>query len=199
MIRLAVAHSFGLLETSSKWDLKSTLIIRFIRDIIGSDTPASVSVQQAVSLRDPGIFGPQWVSKISAPKAVDGDDVLAKLLAAVDATKADGAIYDKPTSVPVEAEWTGWREGVKESARAPTGLSESEIYDKMMQETTSDVTILYMHGGGLYLMDPAVNLQLLDTGSDIKLTPAIVSPTSLCSPREAYRWQMSQRTLPVSA
>lgn len=156
--RLAIAHSLGLLETSSKWDLKTTLIVRFIRSLL-SDKPTSISYQQKVGLRDPGIVGPIWISSITIPKLQSDDDVLAVLLQAVDARKEGGAKYDVPSVESIYAEWTGHRQGANAKTPHPKELSDSARYQKLMADTKHDSTVLYFHGGALYLMDVAVSIQ----------------------------------------
>ena len=156
LVRIAIAHSLGHLETSSKWSLKTTLIVNFVRSLLTRGPPKSISVQQAFSLKDPGIEGPMWVSKIIVP-APSERDALDKLLGAIDARKSPGAVYNIPTIDPIEAEWTGFRKGANSKAKPPTDLAESALYERMMEDTSSDVTILYIHGGALYLMDPATH------------------------------------------
>ena len=158
-MRIAVAHALGLLETSSKWDLRSTLIVRFVRSLLAKDSPASVSVQQAGSLRDPGVQGPVWVSKVTLP-APGERDVLDRLVAAIEDAKSPGAVYDVPAIEPVQAEWTGFRKGADARTKPLADLSDAQVYSKMMEEATSETTILYMHGGALYLMDPASHRQI---------------------------------------
>lgn len=47
---------------------------------------------------------------------------------------------------PVQAEWTGFRSGVKSDTPRPEA-SEEEQYNMLMEEVSSDVTVLYFHGG----------------------------------------------------
>jgi acetyl esterase/lipase len=157
MLRLAVAHSLGLLETSSKWDLKTTLIVNFIRSLLGAEPKRSIAVQQAVSIKDPGIQGAMWVSSIEIPKLENDDNVLAAFLKAVDAKKQEGAIYDVPEVEPIYAEWTGYRKDANDKTPHAKELSDAERYNKMMGDASNDITVLYFHGGALYLMDPAVS------------------------------------------
>lgn len=120
---------------------------------MASSHPDSVSRQQYFSLKDPGIKGQIWVSKITVP-APEEDDVRGILTAAIDALKEGGETYELPLVVPVEAEWTGYRVGVDSNRQRPD-LSEAQHYARLMKEVKSEVTILYFHGGAYYLMDPA--------------------------------------------
>ena len=85
--------------------------------------------------------------------APEEEDALSTLTTAIDALKTGGETYTTPPVVPVEAEWTGYRAGVDAKAPRPE-LSEQEHYNKLMSEVISKVTVLYFHGGALYLMDP---------------------------------------------
>lgn len=94
-----------------------------------------------------------WISKVAFP-VLEEDAVLKALTGAIDALKTGEEVFTVPPILPVEAEWTGYRAGVDSKAPRPD-LSEPEHYTKLMSEVTSDVTILYFHGGALFLMDPS--------------------------------------------
>ena len=149
----AIYHSLWLSDTSSKWDLKTELIVKLIRSFL-SGKPRPLGAQQAASLRDPGIKGKMWISKVTL-QAPESTDVLNILCKAVDDMKEDGnEKYTTPPICAVEAEWTGFRPAV-DSNRPRLDLTEEQHYKRLMAEVSSDVTILYMHGGVYYLMDPA--------------------------------------------
>lgn len=152
ILQTATFHTLGLSSTSSKWDLKTEVIIRLIRHIISNPKPDPIGKQQRWSLKDPGIKGRLWISKVAFP-APEEDGALLALATAIDALKTGDEAYTTPPVVPVEAEWTGYRAGVDTKAPRPE-LSEQEHYNKLMNEVTSDVIVLYFHGGALYLMDP---------------------------------------------
>lgn len=159
LIRLSIAHSLGLLETSSKWDLRTTLIVRFVRSLLTGDKPTTISQQQKITLRDPGISGPIWISSIVVPKLQANDNVFNTFLDAVDARKEKGAKYDIPESEDMYAEWTGYRAGASRRTSHDEGVSDATRYERLISDTKNDTTILYIHGGGLYLMDVAVSLR----------------------------------------
>ena len=140
-------------KTSSKWDLRTELVVKFIRALVSSPAPTPIGKQQRMSIRDPGIKGPMWISKITIPTPGE-DNVKTALVNAVDALKEGGEQYTLPEMVPVEAEWTGFRAGADGHRQRPD-LSEQQHYERLMKEVTSDVTVLYFHGGALFLMDPA--------------------------------------------
>jgi len=153
LLKTAVWHSLWLSPTSSKWDLKTELIIEMLRSILDSPHPTPLSRQQKASLKDPGIKGKMWISKATFPSP-GGEEVLTLLANAVEEMKEDGNIYTIPGLAPVEAEWTGYRANV-DANRPRLDLSEAQHYEKLMLEVSSDVTVLYFHGGAHFMMDPA--------------------------------------------
>ena len=96
-----------------------------------------------------------WISKITLP-VPEEDDVLNILNQAVDDLKEPGEIYTPAVMAAVEAEWTGYRANV-DSHRQRPDLSERQHYSKLMSEVKSDATILYFHGGALFMMDPCTH------------------------------------------
>lgn len=159
LAKSALLHTLWLSPTSTKVDLKTELVVAFIRSLLDSPTPNPISKQQAFSLKDPGIKGRMWVSKVTFPAPVESQeqDVLALLTRAIDDLKnMPNQQYTIPEVLPVEAEWTGYRPNVHKDRERPC-LSEQEHYENLMNDTTSDVTILYFHGGAHYMMDPATH------------------------------------------
>ena len=151
--KTALWHSLGLSATSSKWDLRTETTVRIIRSLMDNPEPTPISRQQRWSLKDPGIKGNMWISKVTLdrPEEVDIRDILIE---AVDAMNEAKGIYTTPSIIPVEAEWTGYRANVRHD-RPRLDLSEAQHYERLMAEVTSPVTILYFHGGAYYLMDPS--------------------------------------------
>lgn len=156
MILKTVAwHSLGFSETSTKWDLKTELLIHVVRSIINSPHQRPISVQQKASIRDPGVKGPMWISRVKFG-APPEDDVRQALFKTIDEMRTGDEIYAKPEFQTVEAEWTGYRPNVDKESPEPL-IPEEERYKKLMQDVHSEVTILYFHGGGFYLLDPAIH------------------------------------------
>ena len=153
LFKTAIWHSLWLSPTSQKWDLKTELIVKMIRSLLDSPNPTPISKQQRASLKDPGIKGKMWVSKVIF-QMPGTDDVQKVLLQAVHDLKEGGEIYTEPELAPVEAEWTGYRANV-DSNRSRLDLSEAQHYTKLMSEVSSDITILYFHGGAHFMMDPS--------------------------------------------
>lgn len=165
ILKTALFHALGLSPTASKWDLRTALIVNIVRDVLGNSPSSTISKQQEDTLRDPGIKGKMWVSKVTMP-APSEDALLDLLVKTIDALKQGNESYFRPTIVPVEAEWTGYRADVADNAPEPS-ISEAEKYENMMKEVTSDVTLLYFHGGALYLMDPCTQRSAVSKYSKI--------------------------------
>lgn len=155
MLNIALWHSLGISQTSTKWDLKTELIIKTLRSMFDSSHPTPISKQQKASLHDPGIKGKIWISK-TAFSVPEQDDVLKILNQAVEDLKEPSEKYTPPHMAAVEAEWTGYRANV-DNHRPRLDLSERQHYSKLMSEVKSDVTLLYFHGGALFMMDPCTH------------------------------------------
>ncbi|KAL8680657.1 MAG: hypothetical protein Q9186_003142 [Xanthomendoza sp. 1 TL-2023] len=152
--RTALWHTLWLSPTSSKWDLRTEITVNIIRTLMDSPQPTPLLKQQTWSLKDPGIKGPMWISKVTLPKPEE-QDIHHLLIEAIDRLNEGGeGTYTTPAILPVEAEWTGYRANVRHD-RPRLDLSEAQHYERLMREVTSPTTILYFHGGAHFLMDPA--------------------------------------------
>ena len=154
--KTAISHTLGFSEHSKQWDLRTALIVNVLRSFIVDSPPEPISKLQHLSVKDPGIKGRIWISKVTMPIPSE-DDVRQGLFKAIEGLKEPGAApggYMEPELLPVEAEWTGYRAGATKQS-APLRIPEEQQYKEMMKEVTSPVTVLYFHGGAHYLMDPA--------------------------------------------
>ncbi|KAF2633853.1 hypothetical protein BU25DRAFT_13972 [Macroventuria anomochaeta] len=156
MLKTALWHSIGQSATSSKWDLRTELTINILRDMIGPNSePSPISKIQRLTTKDPGIKGSVWVSKVKL-KVPEEDDVRQLLFKAIEDMGSGEEQWTKPSSQPLEAEWNGYRaQALDPKAPQPTDRDERQEYANMMKEVTSKVTLLYFHGGAMYLLDPA--------------------------------------------
>ncbi|KAI4168765.1 MAG: hypothetical protein LQ343_006147 [Gyalolechia ehrenbergii] len=150
--KTALWHSLWLSPTSSKWDLRTEITVRIIRSLLDNPKPTPLLEQQRWSVKDPGIKGKMWISKVTLAKPEE-EDIRNILTEAIDSMDGGRGTYTVPAIVPVEAEWTGHRANVRHD-RPRLDLSEVQHYEKLMAEVTSPVTILYLHGGVYYMMDP---------------------------------------------
>jgi acetyl esterase/lipase len=153
--KTAVWHTLGLSETSQQWDLKTELTVNVLRSFVDGK-PMPVSKAQRMFLKDPGVKGKMWISKVDLPAPTD-DGVRQALFKAIEGLKeADFGPggYLEPELLPVSAEWTGYRAGATKNS-ADLRIPDEQKYTELMKEVTSPATILYFHGGAYYLMDPA--------------------------------------------
>lgn len=154
ILKTALWHTLGQSNTSSKWDLRTELTVNILRDMMGSNSaPTPISKLQRLTSRDPGIKGRVWVSKVKLA-VPEEDDVRQMVFKAITDMGTGEEQWEKPENRPLEAEWNGYRAGVKPDEPEPAGMSEQEKYSELMKETSSKVTVLYFHGGAMYLMDP---------------------------------------------
>ncbi len=151
ILKTALLNALHLSANSSEQDTRTEVTITIIRKIASVSRPLSFT--QRLSLRDGGIKGPLWVSKVIC-FAPPESDVLSFLLGAIKELGDGTETFTTPSIAPVEAEWTGYRAGVDKKAPRPS-LSEADQYKSLMRETTAPATILYFHGGAYFLMDPA--------------------------------------------
>ncbi|CAG8973490.1 hypothetical protein HYALB_00002815 [Hymenoscyphus albidus] len=154
--KTAITHTLGRTEQSGKWDLRTALVTSLIRSYLLDSPPQAVSKSQKASLKDPGVKGRVWISKITMSPPAE-DDIRRSIFHIIESMKESGEAeggYREPEMVPVEAEWTGYRAAATKKS-PELNISEEEKYKEMMKEVTSPTTILYFHGGAHYLMDPA--------------------------------------------
>jgi hypothetical protein len=146
LLKTAVLNTLSLSPNASKQDLRTELTVSVIRELIR--TPNAIGKTQKGSRRDPGIKGKMWISKVTLPKPEDSDGLTPRdALDMAIKELGDGLQrYTLPETSAVEAEWTGYRNGVDANAPRPD-LSEAEHYEWLMSEVKSYVTTLYFHGG----------------------------------------------------
>ncbi|KAE8409390.1 alpha/beta-hydrolase [Aspergillus pseudonomiae] len=104
----------------------------------------SISVQQKATCRNDPVNGPFWVSKFSLPRPTD-DNSRELLLQLIDEANEHQVRYDRPESAPLDFEWVGYRSNVQKDTPEPA-IGEQEKFEKLMAETKSPLTILYLYG-----------------------------------------------------
>lgn len=152
LLKTVIYHTLSLSPTAQKWDLRTEVVVNMIRDFLNNSPPSTISEQQAMFLKDPGVKGRMWVSKVALPPPPE-DDVRQHVFAAIAALGTGTEEYTKPRLEPVGAEWLGFRGGVSDNEPEPS-MTEQEKYHSLMGEVKNQTTILYFHGGSNYLMDP---------------------------------------------
>ncbi|KAF4546545.1 hypothetical protein BFW01_g2819 [Lasiodiplodia theobromae] len=154
LLKTAFLNAFSMSPNSSKWDLKTELIIALLRSELSKVPPPTITEQQNNTTKIPEVKGPMWVSKVTM-SAPPEDDIRQKLLQAIDDMKRGNEQYTIPSLNSVEGEWHGHRADAAKDTPEPAGLSEADKYTRMMKEAGSDAVVLYFHGGAYYLMDAA--------------------------------------------
>lgn len=134
--------------TAMKWDLKTKKKIKAMREYFAQSPLPSLSVWQLQSTKEHPADGPVWVSRVIFPPPVDA--VRQALYKGIETLSSDGSeTFTSPSLIPVKAEWTGYRKGVSLTSPEPD-IPEPQKYQNLMKEVTSNVTILYVHGGGYW-------------------------------------------------
>ena len=156
ILRVAILHILRLSEPARYLDLQSAIIVSVLRSFLAPDRPVSISKTQRLTLKDPGIKGRIWVSKYTAPPPPETAvrDALVSAIDRLSDAAGSRAPTRRPDILPVEAEWTGYRAEAKTNSTLPD-ITEKEKYDELMKECSSATTILYLHGGAYYLLDPS--------------------------------------------
>ncbi|PGH27416.1 hypothetical protein AJ80_00894 [Polytolypa hystricis UAMH7299] len=153
LLKTIVLNVLSISPASRKQNLRMEVVVALIRSYLDYSSPPGKA--QRGSMKDPGIKGRMWVSKITMPKPPE-NDALDSLRRAIDSLKEGDESYDVPEIGDVEAEWTGYRAGVRSDASQPD-VDEAVKYERLMEEVTEDLTILYFHGGAYHLMDPCTH------------------------------------------
>ncbi|KAJ5332078.1 hypothetical protein MYU51_017021 [Penicillium brevicompactum] len=149
VLKTLLLHGAQMSPVKGKQDLRTELSVAVIRSFLRTSAPLGKT--QRDGIRDPGVKGPMWISKVTLPQPEV--DVRDAVLHAIETLKTGDETYDIPEALPVEGEWTGYRAGVGKHTAEPD-LSEAEKYAKLREESPSDMTILYFHGGAYFLLDP---------------------------------------------
>ena len=131
-----------------------TDIISKTRKILGGARNVALSTVQEMSLVDPGVKGPSWVSRISfAAPEDEARGPLELLKRAIDVLGNGKGKYTCPTIEDVEARWTGYRPGLGDDEAGPS-ISEHEAYQGLMKGVRSPLIIMFFHGGGFTFVLP---------------------------------------------
>ena len=142
ILKTLILHGIRMSPVSGKQDLRTEMITAIIRSFLSVEEPMGKT--QKNSMRDPGIKGPMWVSKVTLP--CPEFDVRDAVLRAIEDLGSGHETFQVPGIAAVEAEWTGYRQGVDKNAPQPD-ISEEEKYRELRKDAASDMTILYFHGG----------------------------------------------------
>ncbi|GAO13381.1 hypothetical protein UVI_02013900 [Ustilaginoidea virens] len=160
LVRVSLLHTLNLSETSAYNDLRSVLTVAFLRAFIAPKARGGMFTRtQNRSLPQLPVKGRLWISKYTTPQLPDPASLklaLAKAIETLNNPDVPAPVLDMPEAVPVYSEWTGYRADAKEDESLPD-ISEQDKYAEMMKEVKAHTTVLYFHGGGHALMDPATH------------------------------------------
>ncbi|ROW06634.1 hypothetical protein VPNG_06707 [Cytospora leucostoma] len=168
LARVTILRMLQMSPLSKYMDLKTELTVSLIRSFLSPSKPLSISETQRLLNRDPGVKGRIWVANYTAPapKETSIRDVVIRAIENLNLRQPGndqgstpslplGNTQCWPDVVPVEAEWVGYRAGATPQSRLPPDLTEAEKYAEMMKEVKGKTTILHLHGGAYFLMDPS--------------------------------------------
>ncbi|QDS75594.1 hypothetical protein FKW77_006310 [Venturia effusa] len=151
VFKILLQRALGLSKTAHKRDLRTELIVSIVAVMFRRMRYTPMLQIQQSSIRDPGIKGPMWISKIVLP--VPEKDARMALIRSIEGMGyGNSERYVRLELASVYAEWTGYR-AVSANAPQPP-MSEEAKYASLMKETASNVTVLYFHGGAYYMSDP---------------------------------------------
>ena len=115
-----------------------------MRHVVNTPSQPTISLRQAKSVKHRAVKSTEWTSRIKVTESED--DVLSILLEAIKALGHGDEDFPVPEIASVEAEWVGHK--TDGSVDASNRLSDREKYEMLVQDCSSRVVILYVHGGG---------------------------------------------------
>ena len=142
-------------------DIKVKRVVEAIRANWFPKVQPTLSQRQNRSRRDLPVSFPIWISRTTF--SVSPNNLLQS--AFIDAVSelsgeaATAASFSLPTTDVVDVEWNGLR---KSTNGQQSALSERNKFDCLKQDATSDLAILYVHGGSYMSVQQAVTTGLLD-------------------------------------
>lgn len=156
VMKTGFQRMMGNSDRKQYWDATTELTIKALDVFINETKPQDLSAVQYLTVQDFGVSGKIWVCKTKIQPPPE-DSIRQALFGAIENLKNPGEApggYDLAELVPVEGEWTGYRPNASSISRE-LKITEGEKYLSMMRDVTSKTTVLYIHGGALFLLDPA--------------------------------------------
>lgn len=102
-----------------------------------------ISTQQRMSRKGVNPSEPCWVNSVELPLP-EKENLRQCLFGVIKAMSEGHESFDPIDTVAVRAEWVGHCKAPEELSVAS---SEAEKYDCLMKDTSSEATLLYVHGG----------------------------------------------------
>ena len=116
-----------------------------VRAKLRAKSQSTLSERQALSLRETQVPDAVWISHATFP-APKEKDLLQAIVAVIKCLGTGEEKFDWPETVHVKGEWTGQR-SLSEQETSKSPISERAKFLKLMNNVTSRMTILYIHGG----------------------------------------------------
>ncbi len=166
--RVAIWHLLRQSEQCKTQDLRTEVTVKVLKSFLTPSKPRPVSATQKFLGRDPGIKGRIWISTYQSPVPPESSvrEALGQVIDGLkDAETADVSVSSRKLR-QWEGEWTAYRPAAADDSTLPS-ISQRELYAEMMKDCTKPTTILYFHGGGYFVMDPATHRPSTKTLSKI--------------------------------
>lgn len=129
-------------------DAETEKTVKAMRAFFAQSPLPALSTWQKQSRRERPASGPVWVSRVSF--STSDDAVRQVLFEGIKNLSSDcSETFTPPSLMPVKLEWTGYRKDASAQCPEP-GVSEAQKFENLMQEVSSNITILYVHGGGYW-------------------------------------------------
>ena len=132
---------------SKEYDFqKVEKVVRQLRAFFAQPSLPTISTLQNHSLRERSTSKSLWLSQSTLPSP---ENIVCNVLdSGIQSLSRDGRVpLQLPDPIAVDLEWVGCRQNAQ-TGTDETYLSEKEKYLNLMKEVSSNVTILYVHGGG---------------------------------------------------
>lgn len=176
LLKTILQAPLGWSPNAEYQDWLTEILVQSARPILR--TPAALLKSQNFFLLDTGIWGHMWVSKYAVPTSLPlpcNRDLVAGKLDSNNAITIEQAItfsidflaiHDDEKSCPIppldpagiQVEWTSHRRDARAWSRIPAGLSDQDIYHRMLLDLpqgSDSPVVLFAHGGAFCLLDPA--------------------------------------------
>ena len=102
-----------------------------------------ISTQQRASRKEVNPSEPCWVSSVELPLP-EKENLRQCLFGVIEAMSEGHELFDPVDTAAVRAEWVGHCKAPEELSVASSG---AEKYNCLMKDTSSEATLLYVHGG----------------------------------------------------
>lgn len=150
ILRTAILSILSLSPNASKQSTAVEVTVAVLKSFAKIKRP--IGYLQHVTSKERQVKGQLWISKTTFPSPQD-HGVRDALVRAVKELGDGNETFDLPELSSVGGEWTGYRADAASTSTLPD-ISEQEKYNRLTEEATSRLHLLYFHGGGFIAGDP---------------------------------------------